>query len=389
MAEMNFGNDEFSPKREEELLEEEGFSALGDENAQADGADSEPEGEPLRTEPAADGATESATEDVAGEGNPVEKRREENPYANDGIYRGNVVTEAVVYERKLPHSSERSATFETVEDISSEGVTDSDYLAGMKPVIYYHLSDYDGPLDLLLELIRAAKIQIEDIFISDVTRQYVEIIKSIPQEEMDYEYAGEFIMLAAELVYLKSLRSLPSDDEDYDEFDEGEIQRRDFIKKIQAFALMKQQSEKLREVETINRFYRMPVFTEKDYRVVLTNFSLPKLVEAFARVMVNAERRETSVIPKKVVQDRFSVADQMRHILELTSFEKSFPFTSLFEPDFDRSDIVTTFLAVLELLKYGKLRAEQEEVFGEIMLFAVDGASDTPFTFEEEEDGKY
>ena len=123
--------------------------------------------------------------------------------------------------------------------------------------------------------------------------------------------------------------------------------------------------------------------------MVLTNFSLPKLVEAFARVMVNAGRREAAVIPKKVMQDRFSVADQMRHILGLTELYKSFTFTSLFEPDFDRSDIVTTFLAVLELLKYGRLRAEQEEIFGEIMLFAVDGANEVPLNFEEDEDGKY
>ena len=267
-------------------------------------------------------------------------------------------------------------------------MSDSEYLAGGRPVIHYHLSDYDGPLDLLLELINDAKIDIEDIFISDVTRQYVEIIASIPREEMDFEYAGEFITIAAQLVYLKSLRTLPSDDEEDDYFEDPEIQRRDFIRKIQAFALMKEKSEKLREMETINRFYRLPAYTEKDYRVVLTNFSLPKLVEAFARVMVNADRREAAVIPKKVVKDRFSVSDQMKHILELTRYEKAFPFTSLFEPDFDKSDIVTTFLAVLELLKYGRLRAEQEETFGEIMIYAVEGAEDAP-KIEEDVDGEY
>ena len=241
----------------------------------------------------------------------------------------------------------------------------------------------------MLELIKEAKIDIEDIFISDVTRQYVEIISSIPREELDFDYAGEFITIAAQLVYLKSLRTLPSDDEDDDYYEDPEIQRREFINKIKAFALMKEQSAKLREVETINRFYRMPAYTEKDYRVVLTNFSLPKLVEAFARVMVNADRREASIIPKKVVKERFSVADQMKHILEVMRFEREYPFTSLFEPDFDKSDIVTTFLAVLELLKYGRLRAEQEENFGEIMLYAVEGATDTPLEFLEDENGKY
>lgn len=312
------------------------------------------------------------------------------PYDEERPHHVEIVTEAVVHERRLPRSSEKSATFETSETLTGEpGLSDAEYISGGRPVIHYHLSDYDGPLDLLLELIKEAKIDIEDIFISDVTRQYVEIISSIPREELDFDYAGEFITIAAQLVYLKSLRTLPSDDEDDDYYEDPEIQRREFINKIKAFALMKEQSAKLREVETINRFYRMPAYTEKDYRVVLTNFSLPKLVEAFARVMVNADRREASIIPKKVVKERFSVADQMKHILEVMRFEREYPFTSLFEPDFDKSDIVTTFLAVLELLKYGRLRAEQEENFGEIMLYAVEGATDTPLEFLEDENGKY
>lgn len=89
------------------------------------------------------------------------------------------MTEAVVHEHKLPKSSEKSATIEAAETIVAEGeMTDSEYIAGLKPVIHYHLSDFDGPLDLLLELIKDAKIRIEDIFVSDVTRQYVEIIKT-------------------------------------------------------------------------------------------------------------------------------------------------------------------------------------------------------------------
>lgn len=301
-----------------------------------------------------------------------------------------IVTEAVVHERHIPRSSERSATFETAETLGEEGMSDSEFLAGGKPVIHYHLSDYDGPIDLLLELITKAKIDIEDIFVSDITRQYVEIITNLPKEEMDYEYAGEFITMAAKLVYLKSLCILPREEDDDDEFAfDAEAERQELLRKIKAFQLIKQEAEKLRERETINRFYRMPTYSEKDYRVVLTNFSLPKLVEAFARVMINADRRQASVIPKKVVKDRFSVADQMNHILEVLRYEKEFSFVSLFEPDFDNSDIVTTFLAVLELMKYGRLYAEQDEIFGDIRLFAVEGAEDAPLDFKEDEDGKY
>lgn len=290
---------------------------------------------------------------------------------------------------KMPVRAEgKSATIDT-PDISESTMSDGDLLVGVRPTINYHISDFDGPLDLLVELINKAKIAIEDIFISDVTRQYVEIITNTPKEELDYEYAGEFITLAARLVYLKSLRTLPNEDDMDEYFEDPEEQRRDLINKIKAYALMKEQAEKLRESETVNRFYRAPTYTEKDYRVVLTNFSLPKLVEAFARVLVNMDRREIAAIPKKVVQDRFSVADQMQNIHRLIGLYGSFSFTSLFEPDFTRSDIVTTFLAVLELLKYGKLKAEQEELFGEIMLYAAEGDDGTPIDFAEETDGEY
>lgn len=267
---------------------------------------------------------------------------------------------------------------------SENPATDAEFFTVHSTVVY-HISDFDGPIDLLLELVKSAKIRIEDIFISEVTKQYVEIIKATPREELDYEYAGEFITFAAELVYLKSLRTLPKEDEDEDD---GVIDEREaFINKIKEYALLKEQAEKMRDMETINRFVREPVYSEKDYRVCLTNFSLPKLVEAFARVLANSERAVRDAIPKKVVKDRFSVHEQMTHIRELIYYHGSFDFEFLFEPDFDRGDIVITFLAVLELMKYGIIKAEQEEAFGKIILYKVEGNEET--AIQEGADGEY
>lgn len=267
---------------------------------------------------------------------------------------------------------------------SENPATDAEFFTVHSTVVY-HISDFDGPIDLLLELVKSAKIRIEDIFISEVTKQYVEIIKTTPREELDYEYAGEFITFAAELVYLKSLRTLPKEDEDEDD---GVIDEREaFINKIKEYALLKEQAEKMRDMETINRFVREPVYSDKDYRVCLTNFSLPKLVEAFARVLANSERAVRDAIPKKVVKDRFSVHEQMTHIRELIYYHGSFDFEFLFEPDFDRGDIVITFLAVLELMKYGIIKAEQEEAFGKIILYKVEGNEET--AIQESADGEY
>ena len=267
---------------------------------------------------------------------------------------------------------------------SENPTTDAEFFTVHSTVVY-HISDFDGPIDLLLELVKSAKIRIEDIFISEVTKQYVEIIKATPREELDYEYAGEFITFAAELVYLKSLRTLPKEDEDEED---GVIDEREaFINKIKEYALLKEQAEKMRDMETINRFVREPVYSDKDYRVCLTNFSLPKLVEAFARVLANSERAVRDAIPKKVVKDRFSVHEQMTHIRELIYYHGSFDFEFLFEPDFDRGDIVITFLAVLELMKYGIIKAEQEEAFGKIILYKVEGNEET--AIQESADGEY
>ena len=89
------------------------------------------------------------------------------------------------------------------------------------------------------------------------------------------------------------------------------------------------------------------------------------------------------------MKDRFSVHDQMEHIRQIIAIEKEMQFTDLFEEDYDKSDIVTTFLAVLELLKYGRLKAKQDEVFGTITIYSVDGTEDAPIEFEENDDGKY
>ena len=280
---------------------------------------------------------------------------------------------------------------EMVESQEEAQVLDESELGGFLSTtqeVVYHLEDFDGPLDLLVTLIKTAKIEIEDIFISDITSQYVEIIKNTPKEELDFDYAGDFITMAAELVYLKSIRTLPKDEEDGLEDDEPNEQEI-FKNKVREFMLLQKQGEKLKTMETVNRFYREPVYSDKDYRVALVNFSLSKLVAAYAQVLANAERRGQEIIPKKVMKDRFSVHDQMEHIRQIIAIEKEMNFTDLFEPDYDRGDIVTTFLAVLELLKYGKLHAKQDEIFGTITIFAVDGTEDTPIEFEENDDGKY
>jgi len=275
---------------------------------------------------------------------------------------------------------------ETIKPVYDE--QDGEEIVLSKPKFVYRLRDFEGPLDLLLALVKAAKIPIEDIFVSDVTKQYIDIIKNTPKEEFDFEYAGEFIIMAAELVYIKSLRTLPPPPQSEEE-DDVETRKQELILKMKEYALLKEQAEKLKELETLNRFYRMPEYTEKDYRVSLKNLSLNKLVEAFARVIANYDSVKKSEVPKTIVREKFSVHEQMNNIRLRLKLEKQCTFTALIEADYDKADIITTFLAVLELIKFQKLRAEQEENFGEIMLYSIEDDDDSPIIFEEGDNAGY
>lgn len=265
---------------------------------------------------------------------------------------------------------------------------DDEYLfEDRKPKIIYKLQDYEAPIELLYELIKEARINIDDLFISDITGQYVEIVANTPKDEIDYEYMGMFLKMASDLLYFKSNHALPRAEEDLEECTDEE--ERDFLNKIKEYALLREESEKLKELETVNRFYREPQYSEKDCRVAIVNFSLPKLIEAFARVLANQDVRKQEIIPRKVVKDRFSVNDQMNRIMQEIKVRREMLFTDIFEPDYDRSDIVTTFLAVLELVKYGRLGVNQEEIFGEIRINVIEGMEDVPIILEESDYGKY
>jgi chromatin segregation and condensation protein Rec8/ScpA/Scc1 (kleisin family) len=154
---------------------------------------------------------------------------------------------------------------------------------------------------------------------------------------------------------------------------------------------LKEQSLRLQEIETINRFYRNPDYTEKDFRVALVNFSLPKLVEAFAKELVRADQRVQEIIPKKVIKDRFSVSQAMSIIWDtMCALGGSVLLSQLIEADFDVNDIVTTFLAALELMKYGQLSAEQEGLFDDILFTKAEDAGESlPAFLMEEVNGEY
>lgn len=251
----------------------------------------------------------------------------------------------------------------------------------------YDLSIYDGPLDLLLYLVRRNKIEIEDIFVSDITQQYLDIIGPIEDwTEEEIEYAGEFITMAAELIEIKSKLLIPTENVDETPDD---LPERDLYRRLEELKMFKMQAEKLQGLETINRFFREPVFSEDDYRLAIKDFDLDKLIDAYAKMTYRAVQQELRLEPKTIQKERFSIDNRMHHICEVLIEQKKTSYFSLIEQDFNKIDAINTFLATLELMKKQQISAHQEEKFKDIEITVKEGVETPLVNSEEKLDGQY
>ena len=251
----------------------------------------------------------------------------------------------------------------------------------------YDLSIYDGPLDLLLYLVRRNKIEIEDIFVSDITQQYLDIIGPIEDwTEEEIDYAGEFITMAAELIEIKSKLLIPTENVDETPDD---LPERDLYRRLEELKMFKMQAEKLQELETINRFFREPVFSEDDYRLAIKDFDLDKLIDAYAKMTYRAVQQELRLEPKTIQKERFSIDNRMHHICEVLIEQKKTSYFSLIEKDFNKIDAINTFLATLELMKKQQISAHQEEKFKDIEITVKEGVETPLVNSEEKLDGQY
>ena len=251
----------------------------------------------------------------------------------------------------------------------------------------YDLSIYDGPLDLLLYLVRRNKIEIEDIFVSDITQQYLDIIGPIEDwTEEEIEYAGEFITMAAELIEIKSKLLIPTENVDATPDD---LPERDLYRRLEELKMFKMQAEKLQGLETVNRFFREPVFSEDDYRLAIKDFDLDKLIDAYAKMTYRAVQQELRLEPKTIQKERFSIDNRMHHICEVLIEQKKTSYFSLIEKDFNKIDAINTFLATLELMKKQQISAHQEEKFKDIEITVKEGVETPLVNSEEKLDGQY
>ena len=229
----------------------------------------------------------------------------------------------------------------------------------------YHvrLEKFEGPLDLLLHLVKIKKIEIKDIFVSHITEQYLEYMSEVA--DLDLERASEFLETAATLLEIKARRLLPKPQEELPEEEDPEKQ---FIRRLEEYKLYKEAGAKMKEQETVDIMYRPPDPSVGEPRFVLKDMTMDGLMAALKKMFLKMEKRSITQKERHITLDRFTVAEKMSHIRDFMYDREVARFDELFDDDYSKSEIITTFQALLELLKLQFITAEQKEVFGEIII---------------------
>jgi len=242
------------------------------------------------------------------------------------------------------------------------------------------LSQFEGPLDLLLHLIARAKVDICDIFVSEITEQYLASIEGLRSEDpdamdaIDMDTASEFLTMAAMLLEIKSRALLPRLPDPGEEGEESPEQA--LIRRLHEYRAIK---EGAREMQGIERA-AMAVFSKlpEEYPLPPPSYQLDKLtmeglVGAFYRLMRRvAEPEETAFVMRSITREPYSIQEC---VFRISSRVRRGPvlFVHLFSDRPTRDEVVTLFMALLELLRLGKVRIEQSEVFGDIRLMQSEG----------------
>ncbi len=233
------------------------------------------------------------------------------------------------------------------------------------------LDVFEGPLDLLLYLIRKNEIDIYNIPIALITEQYLEYLDIM--RSLNLDLAGEYLVLAATLIHIKSRLLLPPV-EGEEEGEEGEDPRTELVRQLLEYQAFKEAALSLdtrplldRDVFTRGAPAEEPAAEQEEEMIEVGVF---ELVQAFRTIISGLDRSEDMAIDT----EKMSLTDRINEIMERLTDEKELTFTDLLGERTDRKRVVYTFLAILELMKLRMVRAYQLGPFGVIRLFlAVEG----------------
>ncbi len=230
----------------------------------------------------------------------------------------------------------------------------------------FRLAQFEGPLDLLLHLIKKAEIDLQDIFVSEITEQYLVYMDQLG--EIDMDRASDFLTVAATLLYIKSRALLPVKVED----EETEDPETELLRRLRAYQIFKEAGEKLAEMgkNATGVFYKLPEeLFDGQQEFFLEDTDAEALYQAFLSVLKNRKERENEAQEHVEIHgDQFSIRRQKSKILLFVQNAGKLSFTRLFAGSVSAMEIAVTFIGLIELWHEGRVQVEQKGFKNEIMI---------------------
>ncbi len=225
------------------------------------------------------------------------------------------------------------------------------------------LEVFEGPLDLLLYLIKRDEIDIYDIPIEHITKQYLAYLEAF--KILDLDVAGDFVVMAANLIYIKSRSLLPVNQQPPEEMAEEDDPRWELVRQLLEYKKFKEAAATLqqRELARENLFSRSPEKPDFAAERPIGEVSIFDLINAFQNVIKRLNKTEDL---REIFEENFTVSDKIDLIMKMTAADVALKFSELFASVASRTEVVVTFLAVLELIRLKQIRAVQPGEFGEI-----------------------
>ncbi len=265
-------------------------------------------------------------------------------------------------------ASEASASVAALEEATLEFEEPGEIAVAPADYDYkVQLDIFEGPLDLLLYLIKRDEVDIYDISIETITKQYMAYIETFRM--LNIGLAGEFLVMAANLCYIKSRTLLPKHQQPPEEDAEDEDPRWDLIRQLIEYKKFKDAATFLqrRESEQQSVFAHVPekIESDKNQERPLAEVSIFDLIRAFQGIL---QRFNDDDAFNEIIDERWTVSDKIDHLLKTIAPGAIVKFSALFEGVSTKGEVIVTFLALLELMKLNHFRVRQESNLGEIEL---------------------
>ncbi|MCL2681395.1 MAG: segregation/condensation protein A [Streptococcaceae bacterium] len=235
----------------------------------------------------------------------------------------------------------------------------------MAEEIKIRIKDFEGPLDLLLHLVNRYKVDIFEVPLVPVIEQYLDFVNAM--KTLELEIAGEYMVMASQLMLIKSRRLLPTVNEEY--IEDTEQLEQELLSQIDEYRKYKALSEELNELhEDRSQYYsKPPMEIIPEDAVLLKDKSTIDLYLAFHKVL-EIQKQEQTDANTKISDEKFSIEDKIQELQAKFQRKKSCKFHELFDKKASKEEIVTSFLALLELIKNHQIIFSQSELFDEIIL---------------------